>query len=207
VIILTVDQYFTEIAEELKRQSDGIRSSFSTHALSAGENREDLVADFLRNYLPRAFGIDTGLILSSEGQFSNQADLVIVDQFYNAPLYPNHSNKIWLVESVYAMIEVKTTLNPDTIRDSISKCIRFKRLKRNFQALPDKQKITESLFVLWAFNGPSNQTIKQNITDVLKNVEVDDHPDFILIPNRTLITAVRIVGWQSLGCQEVNINK
>lgn len=186
---MTVDQYFAEIAHEIKRESDKVKLGFSTHALSAGENREDIVRDFLKNYIPPAFGIDTGLILSKEGEFSNQADLVIFDQLYNNPLYPTSTNKVFLAEAIYAMIEVKTHLNPESIKDSVEKCKRFKKLNRSYSQVPALPRITESLFVLWAFNGPKEETIKQNILSEFEGLSVDEQPDFIIIPDRVLISA------------------
>jgi len=204
---MAVDRYFAEIANELKRKSDRVKEGFSTHALSAGQNREDLVGNFLREYLPKSFGIDTGLILSCEGEFSKQADLVIVDQLHNAPLFPSSTNKLWLVESVYALIEVKTDLTPSNLQDSLEKCVKFKRLKRNFQEVPQLPRISESLFVLWAFNGPSNQTIKENITNAIKEMNIDEQPDFIIIPDQLLVTAGsyrRIVKFGMQGSQYQN---
>jgi len=186
---MTIEKYFGDIALELKRQSERLKIGFSTHALSAGENREDIVGNFLKEYLPKAFGIDTGIILSTEGEFSNQADLVIVDHLNNAPLYPTSKNRLWLVESVYSLIEVKTTLSPSELDNAIVKCKRFKRLKRVFQTVPCLPKIQESLFILWGFNGPQPKTLKENIVKCLLNVMVEEQPDFIIIPDSILVSA------------------
>ena len=117
----------------------------------------------MKEYLPKAFSIGTGLILSSEGEFSNQADLLIADQLNNAPLYPESNNKLWLVESIYSLIEVKTNLEPLNIKDAIKKCVKFKRLKRVFQNVPSQPRITDSLFILWAFNGPDLNIEKKTL--------------------------------------------
>jgi hypothetical protein len=188
---MTVHEYFADIAAELSRRSARIRLGFSTHRLSAGENREGIVANFLRDYLPQAFGIDTGLILSTSGDFSNQADVVVVDQTYNAPLYPSEPNKLWLIASVYALIEVKTTLTPNDIQDAIQKCQRFKTLPRKFDLLPEPPRLTDSLFVLWAFNGPKPETVKTNLLNALRDIPISEQPDFIIIPDSMVITAGR----------------
>jgi hypothetical protein len=112
-----------------------------------------------------------------------------VDQLNNAPLYPDSTNKLWLVESVFAMIEVKTNLTPDTIRDSMNKCRRFKKLARNYQTVPYLPRIKESLFIIWGFEGPSPETLKQNILDALESIPVDEQPDFIIVPDSILVTA------------------
>lgn len=53
---------------------------------------------------------------------------------------------------------------------------------------PSSPKIKESLFILWGFEGPSNQTIKTNIIELLNEIAIDDQPDFIIIPDRILVT-------------------
>src|ERR1041384_6394823 len=100
---MDVLSYFGDVSAELARRSDAIRRDFSTHRGAAGSNREGLLADLLRAYLPKEFGIDTGLVASRDGQFSNQADLLIADHSWNAPLHPTGPNRIWLVEAIYAL--------------------------------------------------------------------------------------------------------
>lgn len=184
-----IHEYFAAISEELNRQSNSIRKLFASHRPSAGRNREKLIADFLRAYLPKAYGIDTGLILASTGEFSNQVDIVIFDDMYSAPLFPDASEKLWLIESVYAMIEVKTELKPEEIQDAITKCRRFKKLSRHFDKSPEAPRIEDSLFILWAFAGPKAETALANIRNLLQDVPVNEQPDIIVIPNSIVITA------------------
>lgn len=186
---MTVHEYFADIVEELKRKSDRVRLGFSTHRLTAGENREGIVADFLRENLPKSFGVDTGLILSKSGEFSNQADIVVVDHNSNAPLYPSSTKHLWLVEAVYALIEVKTTLSPAEISDAVQKCRKFKTLLRDFSTVPALPQIPDSLFILWAFDAPSPETAKTNILSALQGVPRSEQPDFIVVPDSIIVTA------------------
>ncbi|WP_414708831.1 DUF6602 domain-containing protein [Roseateles sp.] len=92
----------------MRAKSSSIRRDFASHRLSAGENREDLVAAFLSDHLPQRFGVGSGMVISHEGLFSNQADLVVVDALNNSPLYGTSRNQLWPVEAVYSLLEVKT---------------------------------------------------------------------------------------------------
>ena len=123
--------YLSDVAREMRAQSLAMRRDFATHRPSAGANREDLVESFLSQHLPKKFGVSTGLVISSEGVFSNQADLLVVDDQNNAPLYGTARNKLWPVEAISAFIEVKTSLGPAEIADAIAKARRFK-CKRSF---------------------------------------------------------------------------
>ena len=95
--------YLADVARELQSKSTTIRRDFATHRPTAGTHREDLVAAFLRTHLPKRFGITTGLVISPDGEFSNQADLLIVDHMNNAPLHGGSSAELWPVEAVYAL--------------------------------------------------------------------------------------------------------
>ncbi len=192
-------KYFKDISCELERKSQTIREHFATHRPSAGENREGMVKSFLREYLPGKYAISSGLILSKEGEFSNQADIVITDRMSNAPLFGYVNKKIWLAESIYSFIEVKTQLTPSTLDDSIKKCKRFKELPRNFAADFGQQKIKESLFVLWAFEGPSPEKIKENVANKLLNIPQDKQPDFIVVPGSTIVSAGHYYEISKLG--------
>jgi hypothetical protein len=184
---MPLKDYFADVAEELKRKSDRVRFNFKTHRPSAGDNREAIVADFLGEHLPKAFGIGTGLILAQNDLFSKQADIVIVDQLSNSPLYSSLPEKIWLAESVYALIEVKTNLGPQDIADSLKECRRFKTLPRSFADVPAKPMITDSLFVVWAFDAPSPQTVKDNFKQAISGVPVDEQPDFVIVPDSLVV--------------------
>ena len=183
--------YLGDVAQEMARKSEAIRRDFGRHRQSAGDNREDLVGDLLRGILPKRFGISTGLIFSGTGMFSNQADLIVVDELNNAPLYPDKSNQLWPVEAVYALIEVKTHLNPSDIDDSVRKGRNFKSLTRRFSDDHESQsrKIDDSLFIIWAFESPEAVTVKKNLTEALSTVPVDEQPDFIIVPDRLVVQA------------------
>jgi hypothetical protein len=186
---LNLPDYFADIVTELEQKSQAIRRDFATHRPSAGQNREAIIADLLRQYLPKACGIDTGLITSYNGQFSNQADLLIVDQTWNSPFYPTSPNRIWLVESIYAPVEVKTSLAPSDIADCVSKCRRFKMLPRNFSEAPMPPGIRDSLFIIWSYECPSAEVLKSNLSDALVEVPVSEQPDFVVVPSRLVGTA------------------
>jgi hypothetical protein len=179
---MTFPEYFVSVTQQMKIQSAAIRQDFASHRGSAGENREDLVHKFLTQQLPKRFGVDTGLLISREGQVSKQADLIIVDMLNNAPLHGLLPNRLWPVEAAYALIEVKTLLTPKEIADAIQKCRRFKTLNRSFvETLEWQTPVDESLFVLWAYESASPQTTKENLVQALHEVPPSEQPDLIIV--------------------------
>lgn len=186
---MILPEYLSDVARDMRAKSAAIRRDFASHRLSAGENREDLVATFLANNLPRKFGVSSGMVISHEGVFSNQADLVVVDEQNNAPLYAAAPNKLWPVEAVYALIEVKTTLHPAEMADAIAKGRKFKALKRHFCQAGQIQRTTDSLFVIWAFDSAATSTVKANLVAALADVPRSEQPDLIVVPDRFVARA------------------
>jgi hypothetical protein len=196
---MTLPEYLADVARELRAKSAAIRRDFASHRLSAGENREDLVERFLIEHLPKRFGVSTGLVISHDGLFSNQAHLVVVDDQNNAPLYGTTRNKLWPVEAVYALIEVKTSLTPSDLSDAIAKGRRFKTLKRRFCEAGALQRSTDSLFVIWAFDSPSPSVFKANILESLTGVPRPEQPDFFIVPDRLVAKSGSYLDLARLG--------
>jgi hypothetical protein len=195
----TLSTYLADVAREMRAQSAAIRRDFATHRPSAGSNREDIVERFLAGHLPKRFGVSTGLVISAEGEFSNQADLVVVDDFNNAPLYPNARNRLWPVEAVAAFVEVKTMLNAAETSDAVAKARRFKTLGRTFCNAGGTQRIVDSLFVLWGFDAPSFDTFKSNLTAALVGVPLSEQPDLVIVPDRLVARCGSYLELSKLG--------
>ena len=181
-------KYFASSSKILLEQSNIMKLGFSTHHLSAGQNREDLVGKFLEQYLPGRVDIDTGLLISNDGVFSNEADLLITDRLYNAPLFPEAGKKLWYAEAVYSMIEVKTKLDSIELDNCIKKCNKFKSLRREYSNIPYPPNIKESLFIIWGFDGLDPHNMKQLIMDKIENMEMQVQPDLIIVPGKYIIT-------------------
>lgn len=196
---MTINKYFAKVSEDLLSKSQQIKEFFATHKPTAGANRETEVANLLEEYLPSKYEISSGLILSKDGEFSNQADVIVADEMSNSPLFSSEKEKIWLVESVYSLIEVKTQLTPTTLNNSLEKCRRFKSLPRVFASDFGRQNVKESLFVLWAFEGPSAEKIKDNFVESTKDIPRNEHPDFIVVPGSTIISAGEYHEFTKLG--------
>ncbi len=181
---MMLSDYMSDVAEEMAWRSAKMRRDFAQHRQSAGENREGLVRRFLEDHLPSRFGVDTGFVVSSDGRFSKQADLLIVDKENNAPLHSGYRHRLWPVESVYALIEVKTRLSPREMDDAVSKGRRFKSLPRDFCRVRADQHISESLFAIWAFEAPKPATVKENLANRLAHLDISEQPDLVVVPDR-----------------------
>ncbi len=196
---MKLSDHMSYVTEEMALRSKRIRQDFALHRPSAGENREDLVQKFLESHLPKRFGISTGFIISHNGESSGQADLMIVDHLNNSPLLPDAPKKMWPVESVYALIEVKTNLGRHELEDAIEKGKKFKKLVRKFCDAGTPMRITDSLFVIWAFDSPEPETVKKNLLDILEESSSLERPDLILVLNKLVARSGQFLELSTLG--------
>jgi hypothetical protein len=154
------------------------------HAVSAGEAREEAIRRVLDDFLPEAFGVARGFIFSSDGERSNQTDLVIYDKLWSRPFYGQDNSKFFAVESVYATIEVKTNLDRSDIRDARQKASRFKKLKRDWTNSGKMPPVKDSLSIPWAFNAPSTSITVDNLDAEFLKWPNLEQPDLVIVPGQ-----------------------
>ena len=80
------------------------------HNLTKGELRELFLNDLLINFMTSQFSVGTGVVVDSYGNESRQTDLIIYDNRILPPIIKNSNLGIYPLESVLAIIEVKSIL-------------------------------------------------------------------------------------------------
>jgi hypothetical protein len=84
----------------------------------------------LREYLPARYQVDKAIVLDADGNFSDAIDVVVYDRQY-CPLLFRHNNALYLpAESVYAVFEVKQSLNKEMVAYASDKAASVRRLRR-----------------------------------------------------------------------------
>jgi hypothetical protein len=117
-------------------------SGFVEHSGDKGENREDILRDFLSKHLPPRYGVTKGEILTSEGDRSHSADVIIYDAV-NCPVLYAERTAILPVEGVYGIIEVKSALSKAELINALSKIKQFKELApRNLSLIETREYMT-----------------------------------------------------------------
>lgn len=196
---MTLPEYLSDVTKRMQVESASIRRDFASHHPSAGGNRENLVSEFLKQHLPGRFHVSSGMVISPDGAFSNQADLIIVDALNNAPLYGGSPSELWPVEAVFALVEVKTVLTPSELADAIAKGRRFKSLRRQFCDVSPGQLIGDSLFVIWGFECSAPGTFRGNLISALADCPVSEQPDLIVVPDQVVARAGSYLEIGALG--------
>lgn len=112
--------FFRGVSKKLKAHIEDISSSFG-HSGEQGASNERIFEKFLQDYLPGRYSVGRGKILARNDSDTDQIDVIIYDRQRNSPLYTEEGFLAAGVESVYGVVEVKTTLNKDELRDANKK--------------------------------------------------------------------------------------
>jgi len=107
---------------------------FNLHNFDAGVSVEDIVRDELTALLPSRYAASAGVISDRTGASAGEHDLVVRDGTWSPVIKPratSGSRRIHLpIESVYAVSEVKQTLDFDALDQAMRKLVVVSRLNR-----------------------------------------------------------------------------
>ena len=82
-----------------------------THNGKMGEVNESYFIEIIRQYLPKRYSVDTGIVIDSNGKTSDQIDVIIYDHQYSPTLLDQQGHRFIPAESVYAVLEVKPKID------------------------------------------------------------------------------------------------
>jgi hypothetical protein len=131
----SLTQLLAELHDDIEQRLATARKAFA-HAPTKGDASESLWLDLLKTYLPQRYQAATAHVVDSEGQFSEQIDVVIFDRQYSPFIFTFQGQKIIPAESVYAVFEAKQTLNADLMRYARAKCASVRKLHRTSLPIP-----------------------------------------------------------------------
>ena len=121
-MLLTKQEILRNILEESKKIK---------HPVGNGDNSEGGWKGFLNNILPKKYGVDNGYVIDSEGNISEQIDVIIYDNLYSPYIMSSGSGVKYIpAESVYAIIEIKPTITKAYLEYANHKVETVKELKR-----------------------------------------------------------------------------
>lgn len=113
---INIKDLFHGLQKQMEAQLSTNRS-FIMHPGTKGDALENVWIKWLKNYMPNRYCIDKAIIIDSEGNLSDQIDLVIYDQQYTPFVFSQDDTLYIPAEGVYAVFEVK----PDLLGSASSK--------------------------------------------------------------------------------------
>lgn len=158
-----------------------------------GGSRENILREYIRQLLPQKFAVGNGIVTDVNGTQSKQQDFFVYDAF-NSPIFLHmESSCVIPVESVYATVEVKSTLNKETLKQSIENIKSVKQLEvtvlKNSMFIPAQYNFI--LGTVFSYTSDSSiETVAQNLDEFCGDIPKEKQPSVICILDKGLIVNV-----------------
>ncbi len=185
--------YYEGITKQIQAELDHM-NNLITHMGEKGRANENIIRDFLINFLPKKYDIGTGILIDRKGNPSKQCDIVIYDKEYHPDYFGQKSTILFPVDVVYAIIEVKTSLDQGEIKESIENIVSVKKLDIIPNAIPISGSHTQGpkppLGIIFAFDSKNIKrlsTIENNFKKHLDGMERKYQPDLGIILRKGII--------------------
>jgi hypothetical protein len=106
------------------------------HPGAKGDASESIWLELLQKYLPKRYQAEKAFVVDSNGEFSEQMDVVIFDRQYSPFIFDYEGEKIVPAESVYAVFEAKQTIDADYVAYAQGKIQSVRKLHRTSLPIP-----------------------------------------------------------------------
>lgn len=169
------------------------------HEGSKGQRVEQVVRNFLLEFLPGRYDYGSGMVVDSSGSEldrSKQKDILVVDKFFNPRLFLDEEPTVYPIEIVYCGIEVKTSIDAKGLRGAVENIASLKRLRPVGGVVPkfagDQFVLVETgppLGFIFAFETTirSSEALLKNYADAVAHIEPEARPNLVCILNRGLL--------------------
>ncbi len=125
----TLNELFLALHDRLGCEL-GITRRTVKHNATMGAVSEDQWIKMLYEHLPKRYKVNRAFVIDSNGECSKQIDIVIHDRQYS-PFVLNYGGALYVpAESVYAVFDVKQTVNGEELSDTSEKVASVRALYR-----------------------------------------------------------------------------
>jgi hypothetical protein len=121
----------TEMTATLRSTRKNVR-----HPVAKGNVSESSWRTMLKTYLPERYEVADAFILDSDGNLSEQIDLVIFDRHFSPFLLRKDGACYIPAESVYAVFEIRQDASKKNVEYAAAKAESVRRLKRTSAHIP-----------------------------------------------------------------------
>jgi hypothetical protein len=106
------------------------------HPGSKGDASELVWLEMLQKYLPKRYSAVKAHVVDSDGNFSDQIDVVIFDRQYSPFVFNFQEQLVVPAESIYAVFEAKQTVDAALVAYAQGKAASVRRLNRTSLPIP-----------------------------------------------------------------------
>lgn len=187
------------ISSKMITDFDYITKEIKHKGLRGGE-RELIVEEFLKKYVPKQFGIGKGEIISVYDEVSKEQDIVIYDKIRCPLLYDSNNIQVFPAEGVYCVIQVKSYLDSDQLKDCIENIKSVKKLPKEAFISDENQviqwsvtehgrtkKYYDTIGIVFAYESISLKTLRKEFENLNKDVLPEHRINFICVLKKGMI--------------------
>ena len=131
----SLSQILETLNDTIQWRLDGARKGLS-HPGTKGDASENVWLELFQTYLPKRYQAAKAHVVDSKGNFSEQIDVVVFDRQFSPFIFFYEDQKIIPAESVYAVFEVKQSINACYVRYAQKKAASVRRLHRTSLPIP-----------------------------------------------------------------------
>ena len=107
---IPLSELFASMQNQMSAQLSTNRSNI-IHSVSKGDALENAWIEWLRKYLPNRYSVDKAIVIDSNGDISDQIDVVIYDNWFTPFIFTQNGFHYIPAEGVYAIFEVKPDIS------------------------------------------------------------------------------------------------
>ncbi len=177
---------FSSVSQKMQIDFKDITSKIN-HNGEKGTARENMLEFYLKGYIPEKYCFAKGTIVDCKDVQSKQVDIIMHDKFITPYLVDMDSTKIIPIESVYSVIEVKSTLSKEELRKSIKNIESVRKL--------EKKTITGISYptagLIFAYDSDSSlDAIYKNLVTLSSDVGHENRVSCVCVLNKGIIIPV-----------------
>lgn len=131
----SLSQLLSSLHEDVQLRLATVRKTFN-HPGSKGDASENVWISLLDTYPPKRYQAAKAHVVDSQGNFSQQIDVVIFDRQYSPFIFTYEGEIIVPAESVYAVFEAKQTANAELVAYAQQKVASVRQLQRTSLPIP-----------------------------------------------------------------------
>lgn len=182
-----IKEVFESISEKMRTDFEKVTKMID-HPGEKGTAREKALMKYLRPHIPDKFEFSEGIIIDSYDHQSCQVDVIIHDKIATPFLQDRELANVIPIESVYAVIEVKSTLTKEELRRSINNIKSVRSLRKNTIT----GSTSPTLGFVFAYDSDSSlETMYNNLLELSKEVPLDQQITCICVLNQGLILPIQ----------------
>ena len=189
-----------EMAKNLQSDYEKLSSKITHNGLK-GTVREEKLKEYITKLFPTKYAIGNGIIVDSNETQSKQQDFIIYDNFNSPKLMETESVQIVPIESVYATIEVKSTLTINELEKCINNIRSVKTLKKIKPLINPiiTSNIPCPISMIFAYSSDTSiENIVKNLDTFNQSIPYNEQVNLVCILDKGLIYSVNKYGFKDL---------